>query len=230
MDAVTRRADAGAMRTFHSLIVAAAILAVAAPSAALAADGAGSSNGNNGTLARGPGQRPTTDQQQNQGQGQSGQDQSGHDQGGQGQSGRRNPALPLAALLCRQEAEALGRDSFLAKYGSEAPRRACVETALPTVKAALTACRTSADGKGGARACVAAKLGLQAPAGEGRGGPDQGQGAPGRSHDQSPPGQNGPASGGQGQGGGTAPGRSLLTPRGRGQDAGHAGPPVRGVN
>ncbi len=56
--------------------------------------------------------------------------------------------LRVAKADCRQEARSIGRDAFVAKYGSERPRRACVEANLSDARERVTAaadtCRSEA--------------------------------------------------------------------------------------
>jgi predicted outer membrane protein len=59
--------------------------------------------------------------------------------------------LGVAKADCRQEARSMGRDAFVAKFGSERPRRACVEANLSDARARVNAatdtCKTeAADG------------------------------------------------------------------------------------
>jgi hypothetical protein len=48
-------------------------------------------------------------------------------------------SLGVAKAHCRQEARSIGRDAFVAKYGSERPRRACVEANLSDARARVNA-------------------------------------------------------------------------------------------
>ncbi len=63
--------------------------------------------------------------------------------------------LGVAKADCRQEARSIGRDAFVAKYGSERPRRACVEANLSDARArvvaAVNTCKAEAA-DGGRRA------------------------------------------------------------------------------
>jgi len=68
------------------------------------------------------------------------------------------PAAETAKTLCLAEAKALGKQTFVAKYGKE-KLGACVKAALPKARAILTACKESAGSDRDAfKACVAAGL------------------------------------------------------------------------
>jgi hypothetical protein len=99
-------------------------------------------------------------QSQNQAQGQSQNQAQGQGQG-QVQSqdqGQARRLVRFAWALCRVEARSLGKDAFVAKYGSTHPGRACVEAQLPAVQAAADTCRAAVAGNGGFRACMRTTL------------------------------------------------------------------------
>ena len=84
-----------------------------------------------------------------------------------------NAAQQLASVVCQQEAAAIGKTAFFAKYGTPETYGNCIKQALPAVQAALAAC-TGATG--GVSLCVFAKLGVTAPKGDGHGGTNDGHG------------------------------------------------------
>ena len=69
-----------------------------------------------------------------------------------------DPPKSVAQMLCKAEGKALGKDSFVAKYGKEALGQ-CVKAALAKAHALASACAArNAPSKDAFKACVAAAV------------------------------------------------------------------------
>ncbi|HTZ05224.1 MAG TPA: hypothetical protein VMB53_05675 [Gaiellaceae bacterium] len=93
------------------------------------------------------------------------------------QQGGPPPPAAIAADLCRAEAAKLGKDAFVAKYGSSDTLQSCVEQEVVAVQAAIDSCKSSSGSSPDSmKPCVGKALGLPPPPKPGPGGQNGGQG------------------------------------------------------